>query len=38
MEAKIEALLAQAEAQQANGQTAQETSGAQQGDKSNGSS
>jgi len=38
MEAKIEALLAQAESQQANGQTAQETSGTQEGDKAEGSS
>jgi hypothetical protein len=38
MEAKIEALLAQAEAQQANGQTAQETSDAQDGDKAGSSS
>jgi hypothetical protein len=33
MEAKIEALLAQAERDQANGQTAQETSDSKEGDK-----
>jgi hypothetical protein len=38
MEAKIEALLAQAEAQQANGQTAQETSDTQEGDNADKSS
>jgi hypothetical protein len=38
MEAKIEALLAQAEAQQANGQTAKETSDTQEADKADGSS
>jgi hypothetical protein len=38
MEAKIEALLAQAESQQANGQAAQDTSDATEGDKADGSS
>jgi hypothetical protein len=38
MEAKIEALLAQAEAQQANGHSAQEASDAQEGDKADGRS
>jgi hypothetical protein len=33
MEAKIEALLAQAERDQANGQASQETSDAKEGDK-----